>query len=380
MSRSYTDFTDLPRLSPWTPGLVPGVFACALMLAFVPVFSGGAVTPRWALLSTAVPLVLMFRSVPLGAAHLFCGLLLGWCAVTLAWTPALLDGIDALWKLALFCGLALIGALLPSLGPVYAGAAVGLAVSGVLALGGVNLFGNGNFMGEAAALVLVALVARRQWWLAAVVLPALVVSQARGAWLAVAVAAAVWLWPRRRIPALALVAGIVLVLILAGMRFDQDSGIGERVLLWIETASNLTPFGHGFGSFRGLFPSHAPSWDFLTSRPGHVHNDFLELAYEAGPGVLILLAFFGVALYRAAEPERLLLAALMTEMCFAFPLHLPATAFLAGVAVGHAVGLRDAVRAGVADGRMAVHADMGRGAARARPAHARRTIRPVLPA
>lgn len=346
---------DCRRLA---PGFWLGAFSFAVMVTLVPGIAAPATTPRWALLSAVVPFLASF-SLPtkFDVAHALGALFLGWCAITLAWTPNLWDGLDALWKLVLFAGLFCIGAALRDLRPVWIGAALGIGVSSALAIGqlfgvelveriegptgmAAGLFMNKNFLAEPAALVLIGLVWHRLWWLVPLVLPAVVLPGARGALLALAVAGIVALrgWWRVYAGALAALA-VVACVVLA-----KNGSFPERMIIWTSTLDGLTWLGNGIGSFYALFPSHAPAWDFLTSRPVHAHNDWLELAYDLGlPGILMLLGAFYCAL-RAEGPDRLVLIAFITEGCLGFPLHFPATVFLAALVAGRLCGDRAPLR------------------------------------
>lgn len=329
------------------------------MVAYVPGLSGAAFTPRWALLSAVVPMLAAFTECrAFTVAHAFGTALLAWCAVTLIWAADLWDGLDALWKLALFACLFHIGAALPSLRPVYIGAGLGIVVNGgfaVVQLLGVDLvyriegqtgmasglFMNKTQLAEPAALVLIGLIGHRLWCLAALVLPAVALPMARSPLVALTSVTGVSLW---RTSAYA----VVMVLVAAAIVFLAWSpnvvSINERLIIWYATFDNLAWFGHGIGSFYTLFPSHAQAWDFMISRPAHAHNDWLELAYETGlPGALLASGFLVLVLCGKWRTEYFIVLAFVIEACFGFPLHYPATVFLAALAAGYACRGRDSL-------------------------------------
>lgn len=355
--------------------IAAGAFSFLLMVAYVPGWSGAATTPRWALLFAAVPVVSMFTDCSrvtlghaLGAAFLACAI------VTLIWTPNGFDGIDALLKLLLLAALVRIGAELTSIAPFLAGAALGLGVNSGFAIAqwlgfepvyrapglypATGLFMNGNYLAEPAALVLIGLVAHRMWRFVPLVLPALVLPRAAGALLALVAAGFAALPWRARVVFLALVtlaiAGYLALMPLAG------PGILHRITLWAATLDGLSWFGNGLGSFYTLFPSHAPAWDFLASRPAHAHNDFLEIAYELGLGGLPLLGFLAFAFAAPWRPEHFILLGFCVEACFGFPLHLPATLFLGGLVAGLVCRDRISLRDALAGGGMALCAGLER--------------------
>lgn len=316
------------------------------MVAYVPAWSGAATTPRWALLSVGVAAAVMLMHFRPTALHAVGGVALACAALTLAWTPNLACGLWALWTLLLFAGLFMIGAELPSLRPVYIGAALGIGINSLFALiewagfsavyhidtsRPAGLFMNGNYLAEPAVLVLVGLIGYRLWCFVPLVLPSVILPMCRGAFVALGVAGILALPRRWRFPiaVMAVLAGLALagLLPLGGAR-------AERIIIWTATLDGLTWWGNGLGSFYSLFPSHATGWDFLLSRPVHAHNDILELTYDLGLGVMPALAFLAVALLAPWRTEHFVLTAFLVEGCFGFPLHFPATVLVAGLAAG----------------------------------------------
>jgi hypothetical protein len=348
-----------------------GAFAFLLMVAFVPWISGAATASRWVLMSAVVPPAVMLSDLPrMTPAHLLGALLLAWGATTLLWTSSLPDGLNALWQLFLIAGCFIIGTTQASLRPVYVGAGLGLAVNsafvllqwwglhplpttpGIVGMGA--LFINPNYLAGAAAIVLVALAGCRLWWPAALVLPCLLVPGARTAFAAVTVPALVWLWGRSRVAA---VLGMALVLVAFPAshwlvyHFGSD---GERLLIWQDTAQNLTWLGHGLGSFYTSFAGHTHI-DLLSSRPAHAHSDALELAYETGwPGVILCLTLLVYILAAPRQVETYVLLALLTEAALDMPLHFPVPQFLGGLVAGGLCRDRIALRDVVGHGRVAL--------------------------
>lgn len=333
---------------PNAPGLCLGAFAFLLTVLFVPWISGAATTPRWALLSLATPLFLIFvpGRTTWTFAHLFGAVFLGWAAVTLTWTSGGYEGADVLWKLCLFAALFVCGSRLSSLQPILIGAGLGFAVNSAIVLLQwaelvqmpevqccAALFVNPNYLAEPAALALVGAAAYRLWWLVPGLIPA-VLAGGRGPLIALAACGAAWMWSRSRIGALLIAALALTACLMIATGGGHNDSAAQRVALWTDTLLGMQPLGRGLGSFYVMFPSHAPHNQPIQMRPDHAHNDLLELAYETGPGVVAALAFLAFALAGPARPERLILLGFVVEGFFDWPLHFPVPLFLAALAAG----------------------------------------------
>ncbi len=296
----------------------------------------------------------LFVAVRPRTEHGLGSALLSWAAITLLWSACPQDGLDALLKLMFMAGIFLIGGALPSLRPVYAGLALGLTINSGIAIaqwyGWDGLFAEGypkiltlgypaglfviqNYLAEPAALVLVALVINRMWWFIPGILPSVILPGARGALAAIAAAFVAWLWTKSRFAAVALVA---IGLTMGTMTVIQNPGssVIERAQIWRGTVQGMTLLGNGLGSFATLFPGHTPEMNNYLSRPLHAHNDFLEMVYELGPGILLYVALLGVLLLGPLGAEKLVLIGFLVEGFFAFTLHFPVPAALAALAAG----------------------------------------------
>jgi len=101
----------------------------------------------------------------LTSAHLF-GLIFLWCAaISISWSAQVYDGLDELIKLIIIAEAFWLGSKLTDLKPVIIGFGLGIWVSSLVILFGIDaphttdnagLFVNSNVMGEIAGLVLVA--------------------------------------------------------------------------------------------------------------------------------------------------------------------------------------------------------------------------------
>lgn len=306
------------------------IAAFAVTVAYMPWFADAANAPRWALLSLMVPLA--WRPLAWSRLHTPGMVFIVLAALSLLWTPVVVEGLQPLWQFILLGALFAIGVELESMEPIFVGAGWGLAVSSVLSLAQdvpTGLFLNKNFLAEAAVLVFIGLVSYRRYALAAALLPAMLLPVSRGALLALVVASALQ-WRSRWLTAVLVTTFVAVVAV-----WPNGASLGERYVIWTHTADHLTWLGHGLGSFYIDFPGFQE--DGFARRFEHAHNDLLELAYELGIGVLPLLALWLVAMLQV-QPVRVVLVAFTVEGCFAFPLYLPVTAALGILVTGHLYG------------------------------------------
>lgn len=354
------------------PGLIAGVFSFVLAVAFVPWWSAAADTPRWAVVALMAAGAALWCPISHWRVEYSLGLVfLTFAAVSLLWSAGPYEGGDQLAKMLFLAAIFRVGAELPSLRPVYVGLAMGFAVNSAIVIAQVagwtgvpqlnspaGLFVNKNYLAEPAAMLLVALTACRLRWCVIFVLPALVLPGARGAIAGLAVAALAWVWTKSRIGALVLAGiGVIAACALLEQGYGGPS-MAERIQIWQATIGGMTWTGNGLGSFRALFPSHAPDFNLLAGRPSHAHNDFLEMAYELGPGAALYLAMIALALCGPNGAEKLALIVFLTEGCFGFPLHFPIPAALAALVAGRLCRERVLLRSGTGVRGTAVFGDV----------------------
>lgn len=337
----------------------------AAMTAYVPGWAGAATTPRWIVIGVGSWLLFFFADrVTFTLAHVAGLVLVVWCVVTLAWSADIDSGIGALLLIIALVGVFALASVTDNPRPVMAGAAAGIAVSSAIVIvqwtgwssdllpsyfsyRPAALFFNANYMGEAAALVIVGCLAYRLFTGALIAAPALLLSSARGAMLAVIAVAVAWLWHRGRAKcALALATAIVVL----GLCSADGIGMLHRIAIWSDTERNITLAGHGLGSFWVKFPAVATATDLSKERPERAHNEVLDVAFETGVVGAALLCIFALTFVGPLNPARFVLIALAVEAMLAFPLHMPATAFLGAFMAGHCardrLRLRDQVRVG----------------------------------
>lgn len=327
------------------------IAAFAVTVAYVPWFADAASAPRWMLLSLLVPMFVCIRAMT--PAHICGGLFLGWATLSIAWTPVPIEAIQPLWHFALLAGVFCIGAEMESLEPLFVGAGWGVAVSSAVTLfqtEHTGLFLNKNFMAEAAVLVLIGLLVYQRYWLAALAFPAALLPVSRAALLALSVLGVLLIARRSRL----LAGGVVLGGLVAVLLLDPNAkSLGQRLVVWSDTWQHLTWMGHGLGAFYIDLPAFRP--DGYALRLDHAHNDLLELTYELGVGVGLLVLLWGAALLQP-NPLRYVLIAFTVEGCFGFPLFLPVTGALAALCTGYLCSQRYRLHQSQSDGERRVRA------------------------
>lgn len=339
--------------------LLAALFCFALMTAYWPGITGAATTPRWDVAAVLAVALFFAPHIRLTTAHYLGMALLAWLFITLIWSESQLDGTDAAFKLILAAIAFAVGSSMPSLRSLLIGSAIGIGISSGFAIaqwlgwhgietydnGFAGLFHNRDRLGAAAALVAIGVAAScpRMWLLLPLLAPALILTQSRAAWLAVAVGLA--MIPSNLASKFVRIgfawfafAGGMIVFLYRG----HDVSIDQRLSLASDTIGALNIFGHGLGSFWESFPSHAHLFSIATERPEHPHNEWLWLAYEGGIPAFILGLAFAVELWRSAaeSPQRSTLAGLFVLSMFAMPFHDPATLILGALSAGFLAGRR----------------------------------------
>lgn len=333
--------------------MIAGLFGFVLSVLFIPGITGAATSPRWALVACLLPLLANGRS-QFTIAHLLGLSFIGYSALSLLWTAGPFEGLDSFAKLIFIAVAFDYGSRLSNLRPLVIGLCLGMWVNSVVIFTGfpgvpysgegTGLFVNPNSMGEIAGLVLVAAAVERLWWLIPGILPAFVMANCRGAFVAVGAAGFWFVWRKSRIGALLLLMPIPALWWLGGGFFSANM----RLQMWTDILPHLTFFGHGLGSFYQLYPYYS-SMDTLAIRPEHLHNDWLEYVFETGAGTVFLFAFLWAC-------RSVTLLVLIVEACFGFPTHMAATAFLGAVVAGHDTRHRHSLRHDIAAWRISFRA------------------------
>lgn len=346
-----------------------GIVSFFLAVCYVPYWASAATAPRWAFLSLALPALMVVRDIVVPWAVLvIVGVLFG-----LIWlSPNPYEAGYVFWLYLLYILAFFIGRDLPDLKQVFVGLALGLWVNSAVVIGqyfrifddmifrgGSNyaaLYGNYIPAGEAAAMVVIALVALRVWWPIVGVLPTLLAG-ARGPAVALGIAAVCLAWTySRRLTALAVASAGAVVTVLVLLHPDPLAGFEERLNVWRDLIPQLTVLGHGLGSFAIDFPAYQNHTNALQVRFEYPHNDPLNLAYELGVAGVVLWLVLLLRVVRAGPcAERYALVVFLAAGMLAFPMYMPVTGFLAALCAGRLY--RSGVRVGspVADVGAAVH-------------------------
>ncbi len=350
--------------------ILAGLFGLLLVSVYWPGIAGVASTPQWCVASLLSLALFFAPRIRFTAAHGWGAALVGWMLLSIAWNGGGADGrLDGVWAGfgLVMAGVAFtVGSTLRDLRPLFVGLAFGIGINsgfciaqalGFDGFGGLiltdgnrsGLFYERDRLAAAAAMVAVGLVALpRLWVLLPLTAPALYLTHARGATLALIVGL---MFAVRR-PLLVLVPFTVATVGLAAYVFafnvKPDGSIMERIDIWRDTVMNLTFLGHGLGSYREVFLQTATVYDFKhwNTRPESPHNELLWLIFEGGFPAFYLAALFARKVYRATKgrAEAGILAALAVAAFFAMSLHDPATLILGALCAGHLAGRHTRLR------------------------------------
>lgn len=346
-------------------------FAFAVSTAYWPLWHDGAISPKWCALALA-PIALFWVRPRATSGHVAFGCLLAYSAVSALWSVASLDSVNSLFRISLLATVFVIAAEVEDMRPTFAAAALGVSLSGIIALAEVcfglsvpeanhpgALFGNRNYMAEAAAVCLVAAVGYRIWWAIPGTLLALALPMSRGAFVAVGVAALVAMWRSSRVAAIVALAICVVAGIGAAQfigHFDGMTSIEVRLQIWRTALERMTLFGYGTGSFQAMYVLLSNYEVIPLGRPENAHNEFINVAFEVGVPGLICAGSLLLASWRGGlQTERCILAAIAALCVFGFPLHLPTAGFLAAVVAGHLCGHGARVRSIIRGCRDGLH-------------------------
>lgn len=326
------------------------IFGFLLAICFNPYIYAAATQPRWALLAIALPVLIALKPPShFTILHAIGLCLIAWTALTLTWTANVSDGFGSFVQLLIVAMSFVLGAR-TDLRDTFKGLAIGLVASsvivilnlkysGIVSIGREGLFGNRNMLAEAAVLTALGCLAYRLWWYVPGLLPAIFITPfSRGAVIGLAAGLVVLYgkraWARSRAACIA-IAVLVCIAAVYGAIVRTES-ITERYWIYSDTLKGLTLFGNGIGSYYTLFPYLTSNWDMAEIRPDHAHNDILEMVFELGIGAIFYLALIALAYRMAAVPERTVLLAFLCVGCLSFPWHIPTTAFIAALVIGHA--------------------------------------------
>jgi O-antigen ligase len=162
-----------------------------------------------------------------------------------------------------------------------------------------------------------------KWW-SILLIPGLYLSNSRGAWALVAFGIIAYFI---RKPFILLTATLVAASWVASSLYVNEI---QRLEIWRYAINLMVWTGHGVGSFAELwYHDNARLW-----KPEYVHNDYLQLIFEYGIGVVPLFAVgFWLAMQKSSAMWPLYITCCICA-CFAFPFYTPITAFIWALACG----------------------------------------------
>lgn len=331
--------------------IVQFTFGFLIATAYVPGWIGGAISTTYFVLMIGLPILLYNVKIPITRLHLYGTCFLLYCFISLAWTYSFNVAFFIFLQM-MVCALAFCyGSSLDDLKLIFKGLALGLGVSAVVAIFQkfgftlvyvsdtpnkvAGLFVNPNMYSEVSVILLVALLALKQWIWTLVTLPAIVWSYSRAAVATLLVCCLIFMWNKSK----AFTALLIPVMALAVAAYYLNgyfdvSSVNERMAIWSDTVRGLTLFGHGVGSYEIMMPFYAHDLDTIKVIPRYAHNDYLQLLFEFGIGCVFLIPFVSLLIEKNNNANYILLAVAVIAM-FSFPLHIPMSAFMFFLVAGH---------------------------------------------
>lgn len=307
-------------------------------LCYVPGVTGAYIATQWPVLAVLLPFGLL-RKGPFTAFHLLGILFVAYVAAQMLWSPNLYGGVYGLWLVIIAALSMWFGTTMASTRELYAGLAVGAAVSSLVAVfqyfgvavvpttsaAPAGLYVNSVQQGTTLALIIVALVTERMWLWALPLTPGILLAQSRGGFVVLLVGLL-----SHFVRSLWVTTGILAMAVPVYLLHPLSSSDAERMYVWRAAWDGLTWFGWGAGTFYSTVLSR----NGLVFFPEYAHNDFLQLAFEYGVGAVLPAIAIGYAAWRTDVKEWPVVLAFCAAACFSMPLFMPIAAFVSLVAVG----------------------------------------------
>lgn len=314
-------------------------FGAIVALCYIPGITGAYIPTQWPVLAAALSFALLRRG-PFTVFHAAFLAFVLYAAVRVPFSPAPYASVFGLW-LVIIMGLSVwFGTVITNVRPLYAGLALGGAVSSLLAV--LQYFGvetvitvttwtpaglylNSVLQGAILSLIVVALVSERMWLWVIPLVPGIVLSHSRGAWVMLTVGILGCFV--RRLWVFGAVAIVGAFYLLTPLSVSDET----RMTIWRVAWEHPKWLGWGPGIFYTIAMLRDGAFSFY---PEYAHNDALQLAFEYGLGALLPLTVLGYALWRTDVKEWPIVLAFVTAGCYFMPLFTPVTSFLGLVAVG----------------------------------------------
>lgn len=307
-----------------------------LPICYVASYTGAAIPTQFPVLSIALTAGL-WRRGNLGAMlPLFFST--AWAALSLTWAPNLDTAIYGLWVMCIWAMSFWLGTTLLSLEGLWRGLAIGMSISSAVAVaqwlgwsaipsdGNAGLLYNTTLQGLCIAIVMLGLWVNGLIAYIPALLPGLILANSRGAYV---VLAAGVLAQFGKFQAIAIMLSLAVIYVFT---FYGPSDV-ERLQIWLVSGLGISWHGMGVGTFEAVFYH-----DFagIKHRPGHAHNDYLQLWFELGIGSLGVYFVLGCAAWRRSRC-RAVIVALLVCSTFYFPLYAPIPGFVAFLLAGHSL-------------------------------------------
>lgn len=320
---------------------------------YIPGIVGASIPTGWLFLIIAMPIIFCFCKAEIGFSLLF----FVYVALSFVWTQNLNIALFFFFQMIALGCVYCLGSSIKDLKAIFKGLAFGLGISSILALvqykgyTGVfatnnlpaGLFLNTNIYSEASAIVLIGLMVLRLFWWTPVTFIGLVLVPSRTALLTLITCYILFLYKKNKLWCL---FGVASILLFASILFWNDfkiTSIQERLNLWVDTIRGFSFKGNGVGSFEILYPLNAINVDTSIARPRYAHNDLLQLIFEFGIGVLLLIPIFW-KVFISDNEYKIIVYGVGIVSLFTFPFHVPMLAFIGCLVAGFVIINNDTVR------------------------------------
>jgi hypothetical protein len=275
-----------------------GVLGSVVALCYIPGVTGAYIATQWPVLAVLLSFGLLQRG-PFTVFHAAGLAFVAYAALRVPFSPAPDASVFGLW-LVIIMGLSVwFGTVITNVRDLYAGLAIGGAVSSLLAVSQYfgwhpvaevtpwnppGLYLNSVQQGIILALIAVALISERMWVYVPLLVPGIFLAHSRGAWVCFAVGILGCYVRHLWIFAAVAVAGAFYLLT------PLSSSDELRMLIWDTAWEHLKWLGWGPGVFYTIAMYHDGAFQLY---PEYAHNDALQLVFEYGLGALLPFAVIG---------------------------------------------------------------------------------------
>lgn len=334
----------------WLAAHRVGIWAFLVAAAFVPGIMSAAVVPRWAIIALGVPLVSQIRMQIPTVLQVAIAAGFAWTAASIMHAPDQMDSLLQLFLMACLFGVMAAASQFDTLDQAIEGLCWGLGLSGVVCIVALlvghpilaqanpklpsGLFYNSEVMVELAAPIVVWAIVKHRWLLVGVATVPMLFNASRISFVVVALGLLFAFWPRawRARIAISGAVAVALVALVGYLTFGNPDSLkfgsaASRMASWLTAIYSITPVGHGFGFWRAAHGGEE-----------FAHSDVLQAFAEIGLGALLFAVVPVYALRnRRDHAERAAFFVICIELVVSFPLHVPATGFLAALLAGYLV-------------------------------------------